>query len=129
MGIKLAKDFVAEKNEPKNTKISRIPQGVEDATFKSFFDGFYPMLKEDYGKDKGLDMTTHENQDVSALATKYNKAAQLTMEKLGANFTKTVYWLDDNFATPVKIEDPEEDGKFFAESCYLIDIQSDTHRY
>jgi hypothetical protein len=46
------------------------------------------------------------------------------MDKLGADYTKTVYYLDDNHSTPVKIEDPDEDGKFFAESCYVIDIKS-----
>lgn len=95
MGVKLAKDFCTEKNKPKNTKISRIPQGVEDATFKSFFDGFYPMLKEDYGRNKSvsIDTSTHENQDIAALSQKYNKAAQLVLDKLGANYTKTVYVL------------------------------------
>ena len=129
MGVKIAKDFVKEKNKPKRTKISRIPQGVEDAQFKSFFDGFYPMLKQDYGKfDAMQDSSTHENQDIDKMAKQQNKAAQLVMDKLGADFTKTVYWLQDH-KTPVKIEDPDEDGKFFAESCYVVDLQSSSHRY
>ena len=129
MGIKLAKDFIADKGKPKNTKIHRLPQGVEDAQFKSFFDGFYPMLKEDYGKDKvGIDTSTHEGQDIDKMAKNQQKAAKLVLDKLGANWTKTVYFLQDH-KTPVKIEDPEEEGKFFAESCYVVDIQSATHRY
>lgn len=129
MGVKLAKDFVTEKGKPKNTKIHRIPQGVEDATFKSFFDGFYPMLKEDFGKDKqGIDTSTTATQDVEKLAQQQNKAANLVLEKLGKDYTKTVYWLKD-FKEPIKIEDPEEDGKFFAESCYIVDLKSSTHRY
>ena len=42
--MKIAKDFVKTNNKPAGTKISRIPQGTEDATFKSFFDGFYPHV-------------------------------------------------------------------------------------
>ena len=44
-GMKIAKDFVKKNNKPAGTKISRIPQGTEDSTFKSFFDGFYPALQ------------------------------------------------------------------------------------
>jgi hypothetical protein len=50
-GIKIAKDFIAKKGKPKTTRISRIPQGVEDATFKGFFEGFYTPIKEDFGSD------------------------------------------------------------------------------
>ena len=49
-GMKIAKDFVRNNNKPAGTKISRIPQGTEDATFKSFFDGFYPHIKQDFGE-------------------------------------------------------------------------------
>lgn len=51
-GMKVAKDFIAQKGKPKSTQISRIPQGVEDATFKGFFEGFYPPIIEDFGSDK-----------------------------------------------------------------------------
>jgi gelsolin len=128
-GIKMAKDFIKEKNKPKGTKVTRLPQFVEDARFKSYFDGFYPMLKEEFGKDKGfIDTSTSENQDMGKVATTQAKAAQIMLDKLGANYTKTVYFLEDN-KTPIKIEDPEEEGKFFAESSYVVDLQSNTHRY
>jgi len=45
MGVKLAKDWVVNKNKVKGTKITRLPQGTEDAHFKSFFEGFYTPLK------------------------------------------------------------------------------------
>mgnify|MGYP007023012477 CR=1 FL=1 len=35
----------------------------------------------------------------------------MVLEKLGKDYTKTVYWLKDH-KEPVKIDDPEEDGKF-----------------
>ena len=125
----MAKDFIKEKNKPKGTKVTRLPQFVEDARFKSYFDGFYPMLKEEFGKDKGfIDTSTSENQDLGKVATTQAKAAQIMLDKLGANYTKTVYFLEDH-KTPIKIEDPEEDGKFFAESTYVVDLQSNTHRY
>lgn len=50
-------------------------------------------------------------------------------EKLGKDYTKTVYVLEDNYTKPVRITDPGEDGKFFAESCYVIDIKGTGHRY
>jgi len=59
MGMKIATDFIEQKGKPKNTKVSRIPEGCEDAHFKSFFNGFYPMSKMDVGKDNGMDTSTH----------------------------------------------------------------------
>jgi hypothetical protein len=56
------------------------------------------------------------------------RAAELMMDKLGSSYTKTVYWLQDN-RTPIKITDPAEEGKFFAESVYVIDVQGTGHRY
>lgn len=64
MGMKIGSDLVKEKNKPKNTKISRIPEGIEDAHFKSFFNGFYDAGKQDFG-----DKSTCANQDVSKIAT------------------------------------------------------------
>ncbi len=61
-GLKIAKDLVKENGKPKGTKVSRIAQGCEDSTFKSFFDGFYPALVEDYSDSK-----TKPKQDVSAV--------------------------------------------------------------
>ena len=42
-----AKEYITQKGKPKNTKVSRIPERTEDAYFKSFFDGFYPAIKQD----------------------------------------------------------------------------------
>lgn len=47
-GMKIAKDFVKNNNKPKGTKISRVGQFCEDATFKSFFEGFYPQPAADF---------------------------------------------------------------------------------
>jgi len=49
--MKIAKDFVKKNGKPAGTKISRIPQGTEDSTFKSFFENFTPPLKQDYGSN------------------------------------------------------------------------------
>ena len=48
-GLKMAKDVAKQNNHPAGTKVSRVGQGCEDSTFKSFFDGFYPHLAVDYG--------------------------------------------------------------------------------
>lgn len=123
-GMKIAKEFIANKGKPKNTKIHRIPQGVEDATFKAFFEGFYPPIREDFGTDQ----STTAKQDIAKISQQKIRAADLTFEKLGSNYTKTVYWLQDGHI-PVKITNPDEEGKFFAESVYVIDIQGTEHRY
>jgi len=66
--MKIAKDFVKSNNKPAGTKVSRIPQGTEDSTFKSFFDGFYPHVKEDFGDVGGVAQTTSSSQDLSEVA-------------------------------------------------------------
>jgi len=65
--MKFAKDFIDQKGKPKNTKISRIPEGAEDTHFKSFFNGFYPCIAQDYGQFKNLD-TDQKNLDMAKVA-------------------------------------------------------------
>ena len=72
-GMKLAKDFVKNNNKPKGTRISRFSQGCEIEHFKSFFEGFYPHLKEDFGTGS-LAAKTSADQDISALAAAQVKA-------------------------------------------------------
>ena len=71
--MKIAKDFVKNNNKPKGTRISRMAQGTEDSTFKSFFDGFYPHLKEDFGEGPLADRTSAD-QSMSAVAEAQVKA-------------------------------------------------------
>ena len=56
-GMLIAKDFIQEKGKPTNTRITRLPEFGEDVHFKSFFNGFYPCIKQDFGNLKGLDMS------------------------------------------------------------------------
>lgn len=57
-GMLYAKTFIEEKGKPKNTQISRVPENAEDVHFKSFFNGFYPCIVQDYGQFKNLDTST-----------------------------------------------------------------------
>lgn len=41
----IAKKFVQDHGKPKGTHISRIPEGVEDSLFKSYFEEFYVPVK------------------------------------------------------------------------------------
>ena len=66
-GMQYAKNFIEQKGKPKNTRISRIPEGTEDTYFKSFFNGFYPCIAQDYGQFKGLD-TDKKNLDMDKVA-------------------------------------------------------------
>ena len=97
--MKIAKDYVKNNNKPAGTKITRLPQGTEDSTFKSFFDGFYPCLKEDFGTS-ALAAGTSQNQDMSAVASQQVKAKELLFEKLGpqSGVTKTVYVVNEDFS-------------------------------
>lgn len=72
-GMKFAKDFIEQKNKAKNTKVSRIPEGAEDTHFKSFFNGFYPCIAQDYGQFKNLD-TDRKNLDMAKVANQQRKA-------------------------------------------------------
>ena len=129
-GMKIAKDFVKNNNKPAGTRVSRIPQGTEDSTFKSFFDGFYPHVKEDFGQG-ALAASTSADQDMSAVAAQQVKAKQLMFDKLGPieQVQKTVYFVESDYYTLTPITDPRENGKFFAESCYVIHLKSPTHQY
>lgn len=121
--MKIAKDFTKSHNKPKGTKVSRVPQGTEDSTFKSFFDGFYPHVVEDYGTDNS---TTKNSQDMSELSRQAAKAKELMFDKLGpmAQVTKKVYVVGADFHELTEITDPRENGKFFAESCYVVYLKS-----
>lgn len=68
-GMKIAKDFIEQKGKPKNTKITRLPEFGEDVHFKSFFNGFYPCISQDYGKFKNLDTNT-ASYDIEKMANK-----------------------------------------------------------
>ena len=57
-GMKTAKDFIEQKGKAKNTQISRLPEFGEDVHFKSFFNGFYPCIKQDFGQWNQLDTNT-----------------------------------------------------------------------
>lgn len=46
--MKFAKDFIEQKGKPKNTQITRLPEFGEDVHFKSFFNDFYPCVKQDF---------------------------------------------------------------------------------
>jgi hypothetical protein len=43
----IGKGFVQKNNKPKGTRVSRIVENAEDVHFKSFFNGFYPILRLD----------------------------------------------------------------------------------
>ena len=125
--MKYAKDFVTNNGKPKGTKISRIPQGCEDTNFKSFFEEFYPAIKQDFGGPGNL-ANTHADQDISKVAAQQVRAKQLLFEKMGDLVSKKVYVLED-LSNPVEITDPAEQGKFFAESNYIVQIKGTKHQY
>jgi hypothetical protein len=57
----IGKSFVKSHNKPKGTRVSRIVENAEDTHFKSFFNGFYPILKVEHGASMGYDMSVTAN--------------------------------------------------------------------
>lgn len=109
----LAAKYKKEWNKPAGTSISRIPEGIEDALFKSYFEGYYEN-----------EQPPEYKQDITELANKQLKAASLVMDQLGSNYTVSVYHVADHDCRElVKIEDAYEKGKFFAGDCYVVDVQ------
>ena len=123
-GMKTAKDFIEQKGKPKNTRISRLPEFGEDVHFKSFFNGFYPCIAQDYGKFKNIDTST-ANLDIEKMANKQKEAAKQLFDKL-QNYSKTMYHVQNG--TPVVL-DQSEQGHFFADDLYIVDLQGSKHRY
>lgn len=104
----IGKGFVKAHNKPKGTRVIRVVENAEDAFFKSFFNGFYPIAKSDHGGNKGL-ANTSANQDISAVTNKKREVVKQLLNKLG-NYTVKVYLCKDG----KNVELPEEDfGHFY----------------
>ena len=76
----IGKSFLKSKNKPKGTRVSRIVEKAEDVHFKSFFNGFYPILKVEHG---GCDTSVTAKQDMDKVATQKRKMVENLMTKLG----------------------------------------------
>jgi hypothetical protein len=92
-GMGIAKAFIKEHNLNPKVKVCRLPEGIEDARFKSFFRGWYKPVVRDVGEDK----TVHDNQDIQKLAQQEAKAKNMVLDKLGANPTKSLYLLEGDY--------------------------------
>ena len=120
----IGKGFVKANNKPKGTRVMRIVEKAEDAYFKSFFNGFYPIATNDFGAAKGL-ADTQANQDIAAVANKKKEAVKSLLNKLGKYEVK-VYLCKDG----KNVELPEEDhGHFYQDEVYAVDIKGQYHRY
>lgn len=106
--LAIGKGFVKAHEKPAGTRVLRMVENAEDAYFKSFFNGFYPVAKNDFGAGKGM-ADTGPNQDLKALATKKREAMKHLLNKLG-KYTVQVYLCKDGN----NVELPEEDyGHFY----------------
>jgi hypothetical protein len=59
-----------------------LPEFGEDVHFKSFFNGFYPCIKQDFGQWNNLNTDTHANQDLERLANQQKEAAKELFDML-----------------------------------------------
>jgi hypothetical protein len=125
-GLIIGKSFVKAHDKPKGTRVSRIVENAEDVHFKSFFNGFYPILKVEQGGAMGYDTSVTATQDLEKLANKKRENAARLMDKLG-EYTVKVY-LCDQSEEPVEIDEADY-GHFFQDNIYLIDVKGSKHRY
>jgi len=120
----IGKSFVKQHNKPKGTRVSRIVENAEDVHFKSYFNGFYPIMKKETGGQLGFNMNVTQHQDMEKLANGKRKEVENLMTKLGKYTVKVYLCLDGQ---PKEI--PEADhGHFFQDNVYVIDVKGD-HRY
>jgi len=69
MSLHIANKYKKEWNKPKGTKVMRIPQGIEDSLFISYFSGWYKNTETEYGKDKiDIDLKVKSKQDMAKVA-------------------------------------------------------------
>jgi len=57
------------------------------------------------------------------------EAANLLKQQIGSDPKIDIYILQNGFKDMVKIDNPKEFGKFFADEDYIVDIKGKTHRY
>jgi len=118
----IGKGFVQKNNKPKGTRVTRIVENAEDVHFKSFFNGFYPIAKREYGNE-----ATTQHQDLQALANKKREQLQNLLNNLGKHTVK-VYLIGDDRAAPEEIPESEY-GHFFKDNTYMIDVKGEKHRF
>ena len=65
------------------------------------------------------------------MAGQVAKAKKVMFDKLGdlSKVTKKVFFVESDWTTLTEITDPREQGKFFAESCYVIQLKSPTTQF
>ena len=121
----IGKGFVKQHNKPKGTRVSRVVENAEDVHFKSFFNGFYPILKVEHGGSLGYDTSITANQDMDKFAKAERKMVENLMTQLGDYTVKVYLNLDGK-----NIEIPEaEHGHFYQDNVYTIDVKGSKHRY
>ena len=122
-GMAIANKHKIDMKKPKGTSVTRIPEGVEDQIWKSFFEGYYQNASCDYGMNKeGLDLTTTASQDISKITNQHIKAASMIKDKLGNVKSQKTYMLPmDDLKTYVEVGS-DEAGIFFNENVYVVDI-------
>jgi hypothetical protein len=106
----IGKGFVKQHDKPKGTRVTRVVERAEDVHFKSFFNGFYPILKVEHGASLGYDTSITANQDMEKVANSKRKMVENLMTKLGDIKSFKVYLCQDG----KNVEIPEaEYGHFF----------------
>lgn len=87
-------------------------------------------MAEDFGQG-ALAAKTASSQSMSAIAEQQVKAKALLMDKLGPmeKVVKSVYAFSPDLKSLEEITDPREDGKFFAETHYVLRLKSPQHEY
>lgn len=115
--MNIALKYKKEWNKPKGTQITRVPEGVEDSLFMSFFEGFWGIANNFKPDEEDL------------VANKHLKAADFMKSKVGTVNGIDMYVFNEDCNELTKIENSAEFGHFFDEEVYCIDIKGSEHRY
>jgi hypothetical protein len=113
--ITTARKFRDQKEKPKSTSITKIPQFGEDALFKSYFHDFYIL--------KGVNLEKAET-GTGQLEELFDKSpeSETNINTDAPNSIKTYVIVDDEL---VEI-DESENGHFYEDNVYIVDV-NDSH--
>ncbi|NP_835232.2 scinderin like a [Danio rerio] len=118
--MKVAEQFIKEKNYPKNTQIQVMPGGGETTLFKQFFSNWKDKDQSTGpGQAYSIGRIARVSQvpfDASSLHSNKVMAAQHGMVDDGSGKVQ-VWRVEGNDRVPV---DPSSFGQFFGGDCYLI---------
>ncbi|CAI2386415.1 unnamed protein product [Moneuplotes crassus] len=115
--FKTARSFIKDNNKPKGTSVVKVPERSEDSVFKSFFSDFYCFQAINFESEVSA---TDQMEELYL-----NKQMSNVEVNIGvASFIKT-YIVEDEKLVEL---DEEENGIFYENNVYVIDVKDSSER-